>query len=161
MGGIYVKKALNKLEEYIVAISLFIMTVIAFANVLSRKVFKASWSFTEEITANLFILSSLIGASIAARKGNHLGLSIFTDKLPREKQKYISLITSIAATIFCIVLIKEGFAVAMVEKMNDQRTPALGWPEWIFGMFVPIGGAFMMIRFIQNGIEAFKGKEEA
>ncbi len=63
------KKPLDKFEEYLVAISLFIMTVIAFANVLSRKVFEASWSFTEEITANLFILSSLIGASIAARRG--------------------------------------------------------------------------------------------
>lgn len=152
------KKPLDKFEEYLVAISLFIMTIIAFANVLSRKVFHASWSFTEEITANLFILSSLIGASIAARRGNHLGLSVFTDKISKENQKYISLITSIAATIFCLVLIKEGLAVTLVEKANNQRTPALGWPEWIFGSFVPIGGVFMLIRFVQNGINAFKEK---
>ncbi len=85
---------------------------------------------------------------------------MFTDKISKKNQKYITLITSIAAALFCIVLIKEGFAVALVEKANNQRTPALGWPEWIFGSFVPVGGVFMLIRFVQNGINAFKEKEE-
>ena len=34
----------------------------------------------------------------------------------------------------------------------------MGWPEWIFGLFVPVGGIFMAIEFIQFGINAFKGQ---
>jgi len=150
------KKLLDNIEEYIVASSLFIMTAIAFANVLSRKLFQASWSFTEEITANLFILASMLGAAIAAKRGSHLGLSILTDLFPKKYQKFVTLISTVAAVVFCIVLIKEGFVLAMQEKATGQLTPALGWPEWIFGTFVPIGGIFIMIRFIQYGIKAFK-----
>lgn len=153
------KKILDNIEEYVVAFSLFIMTSIAFANVLSRKLFQASWSFTEEITANLFILASMLGAAIAAKRGSHLGLSILTDLFPKKHQRFVTLISTAAAIVFCAVLIKEGFVLVMQQKAWGQLTPALGWPEWIFGTFIPIGGIFIMIRFIQFGIKAFKEEE--
>ena len=65
------RKLLDHFEEYILSVSLIIMTFITFANVLARKVFSASWAFTEEITTVLFILSSLIGAAVAAKKVQH------------------------------------------------------------------------------------------
>lgn len=154
------KKFLNNIEEYIVAGSLFTMTCIAFANVLSRKIFHASWAFTEEITTNLFILSSLLGAAIAAKRGAHLGLSIFTDFIPKKYQKYIHLFTVICAVVFCGFLFKEGLAVALNEKAHNQLTPALGWPQWIFGMTIPIGAFFILVRYIQYGIKNFMAKED-
>lgn len=154
------KKFLNNIEEYIAAICLLIMTGIAFANVLSRKFFHQSWSFTDEITTNLFVLSSFLGAAVAAKRGSHLGLSLFTDKIPKKYQKYVSLITVAAAIFFCFFMIKYGFMLAMEEKATGQCTPALGWPEWIYGMFVPIGGVFIMIRFIQFGIKSFRKEEK-
>jgi len=153
------KKFLNNIEEYICAVCLFIMTGIAFANVISRKLLHASWSFTEEITTNLFILASMLGAAIAAKRGSHLGLSLFTDFLPKKYQKYVTLITTIAAVILCAVIIVQGFIVVRQEMQSGQTTPALGWPEWIFGSFVPIGGIFITIRYIQVAINAFKKKE--
>lgn len=152
------KKFLDNFEEYVVAVALSIMTIIAFANVLSRKIFHASWSFTEEITTNLFILSSLLGAAIAAKRGGHLGLSLFTDFIPKKHQKFVSLITVLVALIYCGFLVKYGFQMSMGEKVSGQLTPALGWPEWIFGMFIPIGGVFIAVRFVQFGIKSFKEK---
>lgn len=151
--------ALDKIEEYFVAGSLFVMLSIAFANVLSRKIFKASWSFTEEITANLFILASMLGAAIAARRGSHLGLSLVTDLFPKKFQKYLALLTSALSVVFCAVLIKEGFVIMKQEMATGQLTAALGWPEWIFGSFIPIGGIFLLIRFAQSGIEKFMEEE--
>lgn len=150
------KNFFNHFEEYILSVSLFIMTSITFANVLARKVFHASWAFTEEITTILFILSSLLGAAVAAKKGAHMGLSALTDLLPKKLQKYVVLITVLAAMVFCGFLIKYGFDMVLTEISFGQTTPALGWPEWIFGMAVPIGGIFIAIRFVQYGINAFK-----
>ena len=153
------KKIFDNIEEYIVAGSLFTMTAITFVNVLSRKLFKASWSFTEEITANLFILSSMLGAAIAAKRGSHLGLSLITDMFSKKYQKYIALISTLVAMVFCSVLIKEGLVIVRQEMASGQLTPALGWPEWIFGTFIPIGALFILIRFVQFGIRGFKEKE--
>lgn len=152
------KYFLDHFEEYILSVSLLGMTVITFANVLARKVFQASWAFTEEITTALFILSSLLGAAVAAKKGAHMGLSVLTDLLPKKLQKYVVLITVIASIIFCGFLIKYGFDMVITEFKTGQTTPALGWPEWIFGITVPIGGIFIAIRFIQSGINAFRGQ---
>ena len=150
------KNFLDHFEEYILSFSLLTMTFITFANVLARKVFSASWAFTEEITTALFILSSLLGAAVAAKKGAHMGLSVLTDLLPKKLQKYVAAVTVIAAIIFCGFLIKYGFDMVASEIRMGQTTPALGWPEWIFGMAVPVGGIFILIRFIQFGISAFK-----
>lgn len=150
------KKFLSRIEEYICAISLLIMLIIAFANVISRKFLGASWSFTEEITTNLFILSSMLGAAVAAKRGAHMGLSVFTDLIPKKYQKFVVLFTTIIAVIFSIVLIYQGFQVVKFEMKMKQTSPALGWPEWIFGTFVPIGGVFLLIRFVEACIRAFK-----
>lgn len=150
------KKIFSHIEEYICAASLLIMLSITFANVISRKFVGASWSFAEEITTNLFILSSMLGAAIAAKRGAHMGLSALTDLIPKKFQKYVTLITTLVALIFCIFLIYQGFGVVAYEMETGQTTPALGWPEWIFGTFVPIGGVFLLIRFVQAGIKNFK-----
>src|SRR5690554_2926123 len=155
-GGFELKKFFSHIEEYICAVSLLIMLVITFANVISRKFLGQSWSFAEEITANLFILSSMLGAAIAAKRGAHMGLSALTDLLPKKAQRYVSLITTLAAIVFSIFLLYQGFGVVAYEMKTGQTTPALGWPEWIFGTFVPIGGVFLLIRFVEFGIKAFK-----
>ena len=48
-------KILDKIEEYICAVCTVVMTLLVFANVLSRYVLHMSLSFSDEITTNLFI----------------------------------------------------------------------------------------------------------
>ena len=153
------KKFLDHFEEYFLVITLTVMTVITVANVFSRKFLGASWSFAEEITANLFILNTLLGAAIGAKKGTHMGLSVLTDLLPPKIEKYVRLITVAVALFFCGFLLKYGIDMVMSEIASGQTTPALGWPEWVFGIYIPIGAFFILLRFIQNGISRFTKKE--
>ena len=44
------REVLGKIEDVICAIALVFMTALTFANVVSRYVFSASFSFSEEIT---------------------------------------------------------------------------------------------------------------
>ena len=73
-------KILDKIEEYICAACTLVMTLLVFANVLSRYVLHMSLSFSDEITTNLFILLSMMGAAIATKRRAHLGLTILTDE---------------------------------------------------------------------------------
>ena len=72
-------KILEKIENTICIVCLLAMTTLVFANVFSRYVLHLSLSFSEEITTNLFVLLSMMGTAIAARRRAHLGLSILTD----------------------------------------------------------------------------------
>lgn len=153
------KKIVDHFEEYIIAVGLAIMTSITFANVVSRYLLHASWSFTEEITTNLLVLCSLMGAAVAAKKGSHLGLSLVTDFIPKKYQKYVTLFTVLCAVAFSYFIVRYGISMVISQFEAKQTSPSLGWPEWIFGLSVPVGGLFIMLRYIQVGVLALMKKE--
>lgn len=154
------KKILDNLENYVMAGGLFVMTFITVINVISRKFLGLSMSFLEEITTSMFILISLLGAAMAAKRGSNLGLSIFTDLIPEKYQKFVSLITWVAATFFSYYLVRYGLEMVKSEMKMGVTTPSLGWPEWWFGMFLPVGGLFIFIRFTQFTVNMFRQKKE-
>lgn len=152
--------ALDYIEEYLIGISLIIMTTITFSNVISRRFLGLSLAFTEEITTNLFILMSLLGAAAAAKRGSHLGLSIISDVMPKKVQKAITIFGVTCSVALFSYLAYYGTIMVQTQKLYKQITPALGWPEWMFGLFIPIGSVFLIIRFIQFGIsELQKGDD--
>jgi len=155
------KKFFDNFENYIMAFGLTVMTFITVINVISRKFLGLSMSFLEELTTSMFILITLLGAAAAAKRGGHLGLSALTDLLPKKYQKYVALITWAVAAFFSILLIQYGIVMVKGEMAMGITTPSLGWPEWWLGMFLPIGGAFIFIRFTQWTINEFnKAKKE-
>ena len=153
-------KFLDNIENHIIGYGLLIMTTITFVNVISRKFLHLSLSFTEEITTILFILISLLGAAVAAKRGSHLGLSVFTDLLPKKAQKYISLLTWLVASFFSFYLFRYGVDMVKSEYLFKVKTPSLGWPEWIFGLTIPIGAIFIFIRFTQFTVNVLKKEKE-
>ena len=83
-------KIFGKIEEIIAGICLTIMSILAFTNVLARYFFHASFSFSDEITTYLFVLLSLIGASIAAKRHEHLGFTVIEDLVPPTVKKILN-----------------------------------------------------------------------
>ena len=158
-GGIILKKLIDSFEQYIMAAGLTIMTFITVANVFSRKVMHLSMSFLEEITTIMFIFISLLGAAVAAKKGSHLGLSVFTDFIPKKYQKYVALITWFVAAFFCYFLVRYGITMVSSEYKSGIKTPSLGWPEWIFGLTLPVGGMFIFLRYTEFTYKMFRAKE--
>lgn len=153
------KKYLNSLVRFeilLCIISLSLMTVITFINVVSRKMLHLSLSYTEEITGILFVVVTMIGAALSARSGKHLGLSVLTDRLPRKANKIIIIISLLAAVSFSVVLIYQGYIMVCSEFIYKQKTSTLGWPEWIYGLSMPLGGLILLVHFIEYGINCLK-----
>jgi C4-dicarboxylate transporter DctQ subunit len=150
------KKILDHFEEILSAGCLLAMTILAFVNVISRFVFKASLSFTDEITTNLFVLLTLAGASLAARRNAHLGLNLVTDNLSAKWQKNLNIIANLLGVLFTGILVYFGVIMAYNEYRLEQLTAGMQLPEWIFGAFVPFGGILLLLRFIQKTIETVK-----
>ena len=137
-------KILDYIEESLVCVCLVVMTALTFVNVVARYVFSASLSFSEEITTYLFVLLSLLGSAIAAKRGAHLGLTI---------------ISMAFATAFSAIICYFGFFMALNQFNKGQLTAGTQLPEWIFGSFVPIGALFVTIRFGENLIRLLTGKD--
>lgn len=107
-------KILDWIEEIICVFCTVVMTALVFANVLSRYVFHSSLSFSEEITTYLFVLLSMMGTAIAAKRRAHLGLSIITDAVGPKIHKALMVIGFGIATVFSAALFYYG--ILMVER---------------------------------------------
>lgn len=143
------RKIIDYLEEYLCAACLSVMTLLTFANVVSRYVFKASFSFSEEITTYLFVLLSLMGAAIAAKRGAHLGFTLITEIVPPKVRKVMHIIGYLFAVAFCAALCYYGLLMVIGQFQRGQVTAGMQWPEWIFGSFVPFGSFFITLRFAE------------
>lgn len=153
-------RILDRIEEIVAAVCLSVMTVLAFANVVARYVFRASFSFSEEITTYLFVLLSLLGTAIAARRRAHLGLTILTDVVSPKVRRILHIIGYLFAVAFTGAIFYYGILMVLSQRQLGQITANMQWPEWIFGSFVPIGALFATVRFVQVLIEEIRGTGE-
>lgn len=151
-----ISKIFDWIEEGLSAVALVIMLSIAFVNVISRYVFSASLSFADEITTYLFVLLSLLGTAIAAKRKAHLGLSVLTDIVNPKARKILLVIGYVVAVIFCAAIFYYGIFMVRNQILLGQRTAAMQWPEWIYGSFVPFGAFFATVRFLQALVEEVK-----
>ncbi len=153
-------RILDRIEEIVAAVCLSVMTILAFANVVARYVFSASFSFSEEITTYLFVLLSLLGTAIAARRRAHLGLTILTDVVSPKIRRPLHIIGYLFAVAFTGAIFYYGILMVLSQRQLQQVTANMQWPEWIFGSFVPIGALFATVRFVQVLIEEIRGTGE-
>jgi len=151
-------KFIEKFEKFVACACVSVMAVLVFANVIARFIFNSPLAVADEMSCYLFV--SFMGTAIAARKKAHLGLTIVTDKLSPSVAKKVQVLMYIIAAIFCLLIIIFGVEMVMSQYSLGQETATMQWPEWIYGLFVPIGAAFAMIAFLSVAVETARTKEE-
>lgn len=151
---------LNQLEDNFCAVILAIMTVLAFINVIARYVFLASFPWVEELNRLGLVILTYVGAATALKNHAHLGLSILTDRLPKNVQKVTALLGCAAGLFFCYIGIVYGFKMVGNEYSHHVLTQGMQWPEYLFGLWLPVGCVVLGIRFLQQAIHVFIKKEE-
>lgn len=149
-------KLLDYFEELMIVISLATMVLINFGNVISRYFIHASWAFSEELMVILFVYNSFFGASLAYKRGSHLGFTVLTDLLPVKLKKIVVITIALLTAGLMILLAKYGMEMVQSQIMFNQRTPALGLPEWFAGISVPAGSLLIILRVIQSCFNELK-----
>ena len=156
-----IKKVFGHFEEGICAFLIFVMLLITFINVISRYVFHASLSYTDEVTTGLFVYLTTFGTAIAAKRKAHLGLSLITDRIKGKAKAIVISFTFVLCAVFSCVLVYTGWQMMMNQVNKGQISAALEIPEWLYGAAIPVGGVFMIIRFAQAAwLEIRSIKEE-
>ena len=150
------KNFLQNIEDNILAIVLLIMLILTCINVFARYVFLSSMPFVEELTPMGLVLLSIAGATVAAKRGAHLGLTIVTDKLSPSGKKFCTLAGDSMGIIFGLIVFYFGIDTVYVEYILSFVTSSMQWPEWLFGITIPVGGFFLIVRYAQLFIQHVK-----
>lgn len=145
-----------RFEELLGSLLLFVMVSIAFANVITRYCVKLSFSWTEELTVNLFVWVVLLGTSMAFRDQTHLGVGLFYDKMPRNARR-LCYVLFLAATIgFFGILGYLGYLEVIDEIDLEVTTESLAIPVWWYTIATPVFSALIIVRVVQRAVNDFR-----
>jgi TRAP-type transport system small permease protein len=150
-----------KMEHWIVAILLLVMSCITFVNVLSRYFLHFSFAATEEITINLFVWMTVVGSGIAFKRGAHLGMVTLFDLFPpRFKKAVILFSAALGALLFLLVNIYLVGTIYDEIVLFHATSGALGIPVWVYYGGVPLLSVFVFKGIYQDASVKLKAVEE-
>lgn len=148
---------LREAEKIICAMLFLAMTFLGFANVVVRYGTNHSLAVTEELLTNGFLLLTVFGAAVAARRGDHLAVTLVHDMLPPVLQRAVFLVSLLLS--LGLLAMSAWFSWQSVINMIDSgiRSYGLGIPAWYYQIGVPFGFALVLIRYLQHAIDVMRG----
>lgn len=99
-------RAINAIEETLIAILLGAMTMITFVNVIVRYVFNSNILWALETTLFLFAWLVLLGASYAVKVTAHLGVDAVLNVVSPPARRALSLLSAAICIAFALLLLK-------------------------------------------------------
>jgi len=147
---------LNEFEKIVCAVLFLGMTLIGFINVVVRYATHYSFAASEELLTNGFLLLTVFGAAIAARRGQHLAVTIVQDFLPRPAAQAVFLLSIILSVLLLVASAWFSWATLMNQIGSGIRSYALGVPAWWYQVGLPLGFALIIIRYLQHAVEMWR-----
>lgn len=156
--GALARRAWDHLEEGALCLLLAVMVVITFVTVVTRYVFDLPLSYIDQLVPNLFVWVTFLGASAAAKRRAHLGLSLVADALPARARAVLDVAVLGGTSAFFLATAWYGWKVVELQIQNDLTT-SLGYPAWLVGMAVPMGALLFVARAVEAWWRHRRGRD--
>ena len=125
------------------ALLVVVEVIVLLAGVVSRFVFDAPLTWTDELASSLFLWLAMLGAVIAARRSVHMRMSALTSQLPPGWRAFLDAVGMAAVSTFLLLLLLPGFEYT--AEQNFITSPALNIPDsWRTAAF-PVGLGLMLL----------------
>ena len=135
--------AVDRGAELLVASIFGVIVCIALLQVFHRFALNTSLSWSEEAQIFGHIWIVFLGIPIAYRRGSHLYIETFCDKLPWRARAGFNLLIELLWAGFALSLMVLGWMVARVASMQDS--PGLEVPMSYPDAGMVVGGAYLML----------------
>lgn len=146
---------MQEFEKIVCAVLFLGMTLIGFINVVVRYATNYSFAASEEVLTNGFLLLTVFGAAIAARRGEHLAVTLVQDALPRRAAQLVFILSVILSVLLLAASAWFSWVTLMNQIESGIRSYALGLPAWWYQIGLPFGFALIIIRYLQHAAETW------
>lgn len=123
------KRVVNILKSILnglTVISLALMVIFVFLNVVYRYLLNSGLTWSEEVSRYLFVWVIFLGAVIALIEKGHLGIDLLVGILPKTYQKILYLISNTVVVVTLIIL-SHGL-LSMINLNSSIKAPATELP---------------------------------
>jgi TRAP-type C4-dicarboxylate transport system permease small subunit len=133
----------------------FVMVIMVFFNVVMHVAGK-DVAFTTELCEFMMVWVSFLGGASAARRGLHMTITEFLDKLSISNRRLADGIIQAFCLFVLILLVKFGMGIAMANWGNELTV--LEWPmAWQY-LSLPVGSTAMLIFVAFDLFQIVRGK---
>ena len=149
-------KARFGVERFLGAAAMALIVAITLANVLVRYFTDVSFAFTEEVSVFLLIFLTFVGSAKAFLDGNQIAVTFFIDKLAWSWKRRWLLSGLAMSALMIALLLWFGARMAWDDYDLDVTSPGLGWPQWIYTVWLPLLSLLVLGRIAQGFIHVFR-----
>jgi TRAP-type C4-dicarboxylate transport system permease small subunit len=143
---------LLSVERGVLALLMAVLCLITMANVIVRYFTNVSFAFTEEISVSLMVVMTLLGAATAFYRDKHISIVFVADRLSPRAQKFAALFSLAACALMFGLLAWYGARMAWDDYRFDVTSPALGIPQWVYTIWLPVLSVCIVARVVAIGI---------
>ena len=155
------RNLLNTILNLLAGLSLTAMVILTTYQVITRYVFNAPSTWSEELVGYMFGWATMFGAAICTGERAHMNIPIVVDMLKEGPKKALLIFGEIIALLFsAIILVYGGFTVSSLA-MGQQTSSLWGLAVGTFYWVMPVCGVLMVIYSAMNIVAIAKGESEA
>lgn len=139
-------KIIDRSLQIVLVVMVTAITLTVVWQVISRYVFDAPSSFTEELAKFLLIWITFLGAVYTSGKKLNIAIDLLPHKLKTPYANYLKITIHALVILFClIVMIIGGGNLVYLNWILGQQTAALEIPVAIVYLILPISGIFIIL----------------
>lgn len=146
----------TKPESWLGITALLAICIISLANVLVRYATDASFAFTEEFSVALLVVLTFAGAAVAARSNEHIRITLLEHKFGPTGRRILYTIQWLGSCIVLALIVWYSGLLSYEEFEWESLSASLGYPTWIYLIWLPILCLAILIRISQNYIERMR-----
>ncbi|XCP83444.1 TRAP transporter small permease [Roseburia hominis] len=153
----------DSLEEFLMVVSLILMTVIMGIQVFSRYVLGAAPSWSEELTRYLFVWAGFISVSYCTKRCVSIKIEQFVSMFPRRGKAMFKLVNHTIELTFFFYLIPFAVKYLMSAVESGQVSPACHIPMYYIQAAPLVSFILVAIRIVQRWwieLQTVRSKEE-
>ena len=154
-------KLLEWIENSIAVFSMATVSLLVFANVISRYGFNYTPIWSEELSRFLVVWSIFIGVSIGVRKNQHIGVDALIRFLPHKLLLASEILLNLIGVVVIGILVYTSLEFIQQTMEFGQLSPAMRIPMYIPYIAMPVGLTLSIIHFIHNIVKLLTNPDEA
>lgn len=144
--------------EILIAVSLAVMGVLVFGNVVLRYAFNSGIAVSEELSRLLFVWLIFLGAVLASAHRIHIGFDALLRAVNPRLRRALQIGNGVLILIGCVIFIVGGWAQVRINLGNSYPVMGISY-AWLYGAGLVFGLA-LILPVCNNIRRAAKGLDD-
>ncbi|MEO6363301.1 MAG: TRAP transporter small permease [Caldimonas sp.] len=119
-------------------------------SVVMRYLFNRPPVWVDDAVGFLLVAIVMFGAADTLRRGEHIGVDLFTQRLAPGAARLAQIGATLAVMLVALILVLNGWQTAMQSRQFGVVTEGqIEWPVWWLMLLLPAGGLMMAVVTIE------------